>query len=60
MASTVTYKGPTDAADGSVAYEIDEYTFRIGVPIQDVPEKVAKQVAADKQHQFTVTKQTES
>jgi hypothetical protein len=60
MASTVTYKGPTDPLNGSVAYEIDNITFRINVPVEDVPEKVAKQVAADKQHQFTVTKQTES
>lgn len=58
MASTVTYKGPASPTDRSKAYQADDYTFRLGVPVEDVPERVAKQVAADKDHQFTVTKTT--
>lgn len=57
MASTVTYKGPKgSSSDATVAYEIDGYTFRLGSPVEDVPERVAKKVAADEHHQFTVTK----
>lgn len=58
MASTVTYRGPASPTDRTKAYQVEDYMFRRGVPVEDVPEKVAKQVAADKDHLFDVTKTT--
>ena len=64
MASTVTYKGPNEKARAkSVAYQIDngdkDITFRIGVPVDDVPEAVVKRLKADKEHDFDVHTQTQ-
>jgi hypothetical protein len=63
MASTVTYTGPTDETSIVVAYQIDNdkgdaFTFRKGVPVDDVPADITKRLKDDKDHTFEIGTKT--
>lgn len=55
--STVTYRGPKDPLDGSTAVEVDGRTFRLGIPVEDVPATLLERLKGEdlKGHKFTVS-----
>ncbi len=49
----VTYRGPTDSADGTTIYSIDGVNFERGVPVS-VKDEVAEQAKNQDGHSFDV------
>lgn len=51
---TVTYRGPVDPLDGTTQYRYGEHLFVLDVPVEDVPEDVARALSETKNHRFDV------